>query len=82
MNLFQPKNRRDYLAYTIAKTFNEIDQIKQYINCCKRYSSQVIHRAFSEAKATDQSSIKRSRAALFFYLVKLYGEQSTNHSRN
>jgi hypothetical protein len=68
-------NRQEYLASTIAETFNDQDHLSLYLNVCKRYSLTVVLKAFAEAKSMPQASIKKSRIALFFYLTKLYANQ-------
>jgi hypothetical protein len=64
--------KREHLGFMIADTFNDLAQVKIYINYCKKYPLRVIHRAFSEAKGFPEERIKKSRAAIFFYLVKTY----------
>ncbi len=68
-------SRQEYLASTIAETFNDPDHLSLYLSVCKRYPVTVILKAFSEAKSLPEASIKKSRVALFFYLTKLYANQ-------
>lgn len=70
------KTKREYLAYMIAETFNDVDQIKLYTNYCKKYPLMLIQRAFAEAKSFPEERIKKSRAAIFFYLIKTYVHQT------
>jgi len=70
------KTKREHLAFMIADTFNDLGRINLYITYCKKYSPEVIHKAFSEAKNFPEERIKKSRVAIFFYLLKTYAHQS------
>jgi hypothetical protein len=72
---FKPTTKREYVAFMIANAFNDLGQIKLYINCCKKYPLALVFRAFSEAKTFPKEKIKKSRAAIFFYLIKTYARQ-------
>jgi hypothetical protein len=69
-----------YLAFTIAETFNDLGRIKLYLNYCKKYPLALIQRAFAEAKSFPEERIKKSRAAIFFYLLKTYAHQANQDS--
>ena len=76
------KTKREHLAFMIAETFNEPSRIKLYITYCKKYPLNIVYRAFSEAKTFPEERIKKSRAAIFFYLIKTYAhkpDQNTGH---
>jgi hypothetical protein len=72
--------KRKHLAYMMAKSFNDLGQVNLYINYCKKYPLNIIYRAFSEAKNFPQEKIKKSRAAIFFYLIKIYVRRSNQDS--
>ena len=64
----------------IADAFNDLAQIKLYVIYCKKYPLETIQRAFAEAKGYPEARIKKSRAAIFFYLLKTYAHQSYENS--
>jgi len=66
----------------IADAFNDLAQIKLYVIYCKKYPRETIQRAFAEAKAYPEARIKKSRAAIFSYLLKTYAHQSHENSGN
>jgi hypothetical protein len=66
----QPKTKRDYFARMIAQAFNDEAQLRLYEIYCKKYPMRLIQRAFAEAKSFPQERIKKSRAAIFFYLIE------------
>ena len=73
---FKPKTKRALLAQTIAEAFEDEAQLNRYLICMKKYRLALIYRAFAEAKAVPKHHIKKSRAALFFYLVKKHAHES------
>jgi hypothetical protein len=72
---FKPNTKREHLAFMIADAFNDLGQIKLYVNYCKKHPLNIVYRAFSEAKNFPEERIKKSRAAIFFYLLKIYAHQ-------
>jgi hypothetical protein len=74
--MIRPSNERELLAVTIAQAFNEPERVKLYHIYCRKYPLAVIHRAFAEARSLPQTSIKKSRAAVFFYLAKRYAHEA------
>jgi hypothetical protein len=74
--------KREHLAFMIADAFNDLSQIKLYVTYCKKHPLTVIHRAFAEAKSYPEARIKKSRAAIFFYLLKTYAHQANENSGN
>lgn len=76
VDIWKPKTKREHIAFMIAKAFNELEQVKLYTNYCKKYPLSTVYRAFSEAKSFPEERIKKSRKAIFFYLVKRYAHQT------
>lgn len=72
--------REDLLARRIAETFNDLGCLRSYLICCRKYPATIIERAFRDARSIPQARIKKSRAALFFYLVKHYVHQAPDNS--
>ncbi len=70
----QPRDRKDELASMIAKAFGREDSLRQYQTACRQYDVASIEKAFEEANAVPLTKIKKSRSALFFYLLKKYGQ--------
>lgn len=77
----QPLERtEDPLARQIAETFQDLNCLRSYIVCCRKYPTAIVSRAFQAARSFPQARIKKSRAALFFYLVKHYAHQAPDNS--
>lgn len=75
-------NKREYVARTIAQSLNDPDRLHLYLQYCKKYPLTLIFRALSEAKSFPQENIKKSRAALFFYLIKKYAHERNKNLGN
>jgi hypothetical protein len=72
---FQPKTKPDYLAMKIAKAFNEESKLPLYRVLCENFNDQIVKKAFDEVMNVPDEKIKKSRAALFAYLLKKYAKR-------
>lgn len=70
--------RQNALAHEIAETFCDTKNLAAYQVLCENYPLEIIHRAFGVVKNVPQKKIKKSRGALFTYLVKQYAQEKTN----
>ena len=70
----QPRSREEALAMEIAHAFHDMDGIALYVDYCRRYPEPIIRRAYGEVKELPDSAIRRSRGALFNYLVQKYAK--------
>jgi hypothetical protein len=76
----QPIQRRQNpLARQIAETFHDLDRLRSYDVCCQKYPPPLIQQAFKDALNIPEAQIKKSRAAIFFYLVKRYAHQTSKN---
>jgi hypothetical protein len=66
------RSREEALAMEIAHAFHDMDGIALYVDYCRRYPECIIRRAYGEVKELPDSAIRRSRGALFNYLVQKY----------
>jgi len=70
------------LAQRIAKEFEDEGNLGYYEDLCERYPEHLINRAFSEVQRVPQSKIKKSRGALFTYLLKKYADKKKEQKEN
>ena len=68
------KTRREVLAEEIARAFDDVKGIRLYLDYCRRYPESIVRRAYGEVKELPDSAIRRSRGALFNYLVQKYAK--------
>ena len=64
------------VAHHIARAFDDLDRLHNYVVCCQKYPLAVVWKAFKDAQNVPEAKIKKSRAAIFFYLVKQYAHQA------
>ena len=79
---FKPLNAEDQLALDIAKAFEDENHIPMYRSLISKFDKTAIKRAFDEAQAIPESKIKKSRTALFIYLVKKYGNTKNKNTKS
>lgn len=80
MQILDPKTKREDLAQLIADTFNEPNQGTLFLLYCKKYPLRFVYRAFSEAKNVPAAQVRKSRAAIFIFLVKYYDNAQSTKS--
>lgn len=71
---FKPKTRQELLAQDLAKELNDYKNLPLYLYHCRKYPEPLIRKALGEVKETPPERIKKSKAALFNYLVKKYAQ--------
>jgi len=72
---FRPKNRKETLALEIAESLNDRKNLGLYLSYIKRYPEAVIWKAYGEVKEKPFGKIKKSKGALFTYLVQKYAKE-------
>jgi DNA replication initiation complex subunit (GINS family) len=72
---YQPANDTDRLAFEIARGLGEEKKLPIYRMVCENRSEKVVRRAFEQATNTPKEKIKKSRSALFFYLLNKYNDE-------
>jgi hypothetical protein len=82
MDSWTPSTKQEHLAQMIANAFQDRDQLPMYVRYCTKYPPAVIERAFADARSVPEAQIRKSRAAIFFFLVKTYAHQSPDHPRD
>lgn len=67
------------LAHEIASALEEPDNQSYFEELCRRYPDHIIQKSLEDAREVPMEKIKKSRGALFAYLVKKYDhkEQSS-----
>jgi hypothetical protein len=66
---------KDELATEIAKAFQEERRTDLYRYIFQKHDQATIIKAFDEVTKLPASKIKKSKSALFFYLLNKYGEK-------
>ena len=69
---FEPKTPSDALALEIATAFGDQAHLPLYRQICSAHNHSNVYRAFKDTLRIPIHKIKRSRRALFIYLLKKY----------
>jgi biotin operon repressor len=78
----EPKTREELLAEDIAEALSDLKGLPIYLRYAQQYSESVIRKCLSVAKQMPAERIKKSRPALFTYLLKQHVQTSKNNSGN
>ena len=70
-----PNTREELLASDISKTLNDPGNMALYLSYARKYPESYLRQILSEVKLTPAHKIKKSRGALFMYLVHLYANK-------
>jgi len=79
---FKPKNREELLALDLANALDERKGLPLYLSYAKRYPESLLRRTLGEVKEIPSEKIKKSRAALFNYLVQKYAKEASKNPRD
>ena len=76
---FKPRNESDLLAIDMATLLHDQKNLVLYRSYSKKYPAWLLRRVLSEVKQLPPEKIKKSRGALFNYLVQTYAKKNTHH---
>lgn len=69
-------DRAEALAQEIAQAFGDANRIDTYRRICQAHDRQTVYRAYRETADVPISKIKKSRNALFTYLIRKYEKEN------
>lgn len=78
---FVPKTPNDALALEIARHFNDESHLFFYRQVCSAYDRNLVYRSYREALEVPEWRIKKSRKAIFLFILHTYDRQN-KASRN
>lgn len=78
---FIPKSASDALALEIAASFRDLARLPIYREICSAHDHAFLRRILKETMKTPAYKIKKSRRALFIYLLRKYEPQDKPHRR-
>jgi DNA-binding transcriptional MocR family regulator len=73
---FKPQTKEELLALDIAETLGEGRNPRKYLHYTKRYAEPLLRQVLSQVRQTPEEKIKKSRVALFVYLINHYARKS------
>ncbi|MFH1287981.1 MAG: hypothetical protein ABII25_04715 [bacterium] len=72
---FKPQNKEELLAYDLAESLKDFDHLHIYLDLCKQYTQNSLLKILGEVKEIPEAKIRKSKGALFTYLVRRYGKK-------
>ncbi|MBI4766601.1 MAG: helix-turn-helix domain-containing protein [Deltaproteobacteria bacterium] len=67
---FEPKTKEELLALDLAQGLNDFPGLPLYLSLAKKYPEALLRMTLSEVKGIPAKNIKKSRGALFNYLIQ------------
>lgn len=75
---FIPKTAADSLALEIAQAFNDEKHLSTYRKVCLRRNLSAVYKVYRETMSIPPHRIKKSRRAIFFFLLRAYDRNHTS----
>jgi len=79
---FKPETRIELLASDLAKELNDIKSFSFYLSVAKQYPEPFLRKILGDVKELPLKKIKKSRAALFNYLIKKHAQRAIKNHRD
>lgn len=70
------RSEQDLLALQIAREFNDLKNLGLYLSYCREYPRDLIVDVYQAVKDTPSEKIRKTRGALFTYLVNHHAQES------
>ena len=80
INGFKHKNKNELLANEIAEALNDLAGLPLYRSFANKYPTELLRGILEEVIAIPAHKIKKSKGALFNYLVQKYASKADNNS--
>ena len=78
MQTFEPHEVK--LANEIAETLKDRDSIASFLIFTRKYKEQFLREVLAKVMSIDEAKIRRSRGALFTFLVNQHGSHGSSRS--
>jgi DNA-binding transcriptional MocR family regulator len=76
---FKPKTREEVLALDLAQGLDDHKGLPLYLSYSRKFPEALLRRVLSEVKAMPAKQIKKSRGALFNYLIQKHAKETSHH---
>ena len=73
-----PTTNKHPLAVEISQDFKDDENFEYYQSVCQKYPLELINKAFNKVKSIPDAKIRKSRGALFTYLIKKYASKKND----
>ncbi len=79
---FKPKTRKELLASDLAKGLNDSKSLPFYLSVVRQYPEPLLMKLLGEVREIPIEKIKKSRAALFNYLLQQHAKGNSKNNRD
>jgi len=76
---FRPRNKQELLALDLAEALNDYQGLALYLSYSKRFPESLLRKVLGQVGEIPSEKIKKSRAALFNYLVQKYAKEDSQN---
>ena len=77
---FTPQTQAELLAQDVAAALNDRENLALYLSFAKKYPEALIRRVLGQVRDIPDAKIKKSRGALFNYLIQRYGGKNSQEN--
>ena len=70
------------LAHELAETLQDHDSLACYLQYTRRFSEEHLRKTLAKVMSIEETSIRKSRGALYTYLVNGYGRRRDSRPRS
>ena len=74
---FVPKSAADALALQIAQSFDDEERLPLYQRACATHNQSLVYRAYREALQVPAEKVRKSRRAIFFFILHTYEDKNS-----
>lgn len=68
--MFTPTTKEELLAFDLANGLNDTKNLRFYLSISKKYPEGLLRKLCGQVKEIPKDKIKKSKGALFTYLLK------------
>jgi hypothetical protein len=77
----QSKSKQELLAFEIARSLGDTRSSELYLSFAQTYPEHLLRAILAEVLSVPLVKIRKSRGALFTFLVRKYGDKNTYNHR-
>ena len=78
---FEPRSKEELLAMDVATALKDLPNLALYLSYSKKYPEHLVRRTLARVREIPDAKIRKSRGALFNYLIQKYGKP-TGHKNS
>ena len=79
---FKPETREQLLAIDLATALDDQDGFPLYLSYARKYPESLLRRVLGDVKEIPINKIKKTRGALFNYLIQKHVQKTSHHHRD